>query len=578
MEDKLNPMDASLPIEETPAPPCEEVITPAETGQDISALEAAMVEAEAAAATFEPTVAPTDNVAAHMDDLSGHINDNWLEEFLQQKMEEDAKLEAAAAEEAEEAAVEEALAVAEELTGWEPPVEEEPEDEQEIGADPIAVAAAGLVAPEDRELEQILAQDWDATTILPKTEPEEVPEEEPAEEEEYEEELPADTKKRRPRMKKGYGLLGIPHVLVTVVWLALIVMIAVPLGRLGWMWVADVMAFGKESQEVTLTITETDTIEDVSNKLADAEIVRFPGLFQKFAELTGKGERIDPGTYTLNSHLDYNALLNGMVNYGPAHDVVEIMFPEGYNCAQIFALLEKEGVCSAETLEEYAADGELAEYWFLEGVERGHKYCLEGYLAPDTYKFYTNDEPRRVLEKFLDEFDDRFTDKMKEDFITMQERYNTMLSNNGYGDEYIANNPLTLHKLITLASIVQKETAGDDESYNIASVFYNRLTDPASHPYLGSDATVYYAIGDYFGDKEDLTQEDLDFDSPYNTRNHQGLPPGPICNPGSYTMYAALDPNDTDYYYFVFSTEEQKHLFSSTLKEHEDKLKALGLW
>ena len=306
--------------------------------------------------------------------------------------------------------------------------------------------------------------------------------------------------------------------------------------------------------------------------------MRFPGLFQKFAELTGKGERIDPGTYTLNSHLDYNALLNGMVNYGPAHDVVEIMFPEGYNCAQIFALLEKEGVCSAEMLEEYAADGELAEYWFLEGVERGHKYCLEGYLAPDTYKFYTNDEPRRVLEKFLDEFDDRFTDKMKEDFITMQERYNTMLSNNGYGDEYIANNPLTLHKLITLASIVQKETAGDDESYNIASVFYNRLTDPASHPYLGSDATVYYAIGDYFGDKEELTQEDLDFDSPYNTRNHQGLPPGPICNPGSYTMYAALDPNDTDYYYFVFSTEDQKHLFSSTLKEHEDKLKALGLW
>lgn len=577
MDDKLNPMDGQLPQEEVTVPAAEEVTTPADFVQDISPLDAAVAQADADAASFEPVVVPTDNVAAHMDDLNNQVNDNWLEEFLQQKNAEDAEAEIAAAEAADEAAVDEALAFAEEMTGWELEVSEEPQEDEEIGVDPMAVAAAGLVAPEDRELEKIMAQDWDATTILPKTEEEEVPEEELSEEE-YQEELPENTQKRRPKMKKGYGLLGIPHVLVTFIWLALIVMIAVPLGRIGWMWVADVMAFGKESQEITLTITETDTIEDVANKLGDAEIVRFPGLFQKFAELTGKGERIDPGTYTLNSHLDYNALLNGMVDYGPAHDVVEIMFPEGYNCAQIFALLEEKEVCTAAELEEYAANGELDEYWFLEGVERGSKYCLEGYLAPDTYKFYTHDEPRRVLEKLLDEFDDRFTDKMKEDFITMQDRYNTMLSKNGYGDEYIANNPLTLHKLVTLASIVQKETAGDDESYNIASVFYNRLTDPASHPYLGSDATVYYAIGDYFGDKEALTQADLDFDSPYNTRNHQGLPPGPICNPGSYTMYAALDPNDTDYYYFVYSTELQEHLFSSTLKEHEDKLKELGLW
>jgi hypothetical protein len=201
-----------------------------------------------------------------------------------------------------------------------------------------------------------------------------------------------------------------------------------------------------------------------------------------------------------------------MVNYGPVMDEVDIMFPEGYNCAQIFALLEEKGVCTVADLEAYAAEGELSDYWFLEGVERGHKYCLEGYLAPDTYTFYTNDEPGRVLEKFLAEFDDRFTDKMKEDFATMQQRYNQALSDNGYGNEYIANNPLTLHKLVTLASIVQKETANDAESYNIASVFYNRLTDPASHPYLGSDATVYYAIGDYFGEKGELSQEELTFD------------------------------------------------------------------
>lgn len=493
--------------------------------------------------------------------LDEQVNDNWLEDFLQQKQ-------------AEEAA-----------------------EEPEIGADPMAVAAAGLVAPEDRELEQILAEHREAAAeeAFPVEEEmpisldgEEVPEEpEPEVQEEGEEEdvVVLDGQKRRPKINKDGGffgiLFGLPHILSTVIWLALIVIIAVPLGRIGWLWVADVMAFGKESQAITLTITEEEVangdLESIAQKLADAEIVRYPWLFRQFAELTGKGERIDPGTYTLNSHLDYNALLNHMQDFGPAREEVTIMFPEGYNCAQIFAKLEEEGVCTAKELEEYAANGELAEFWFLEGVERGSKYCLEGYLAPDTYDFYTNDDPGRVLEKFLYAFDARFTDKMKENFAAMQVRYQDMLASNGYGRDYIEAHPLTLHKVVTLASIVQKETANDNESYDIASVFYNRLTNPANHPYLGSDATVYYAIGDYFGEKEELTQADLYYDSPYNTRNNPGLPPGPICNPGAYTMYAALDPNRSDYYYFVYSAEEKKHLFSSTLWEHEQKLRELGL-
>lgn len=523
-----------------------------------------------------PVAAEGPALAENLRFIDEQINDNWLEEFLQKKQAE--------------------------------------EPEKEIGADPIAVAAAGLVAPEDRELESILAENWDAEEIsqpvkaeeafpveeeLPiiideepaeeKTEKEEFfpePAAEPVEEELIEEEDMENLPKRRPKMNRDGGfwgiLHGLPHVVAAIIWVAICVVIAVPLGRLGWLYVADVMAFGKEQQSVTLTITEEEVankdLESISQKLSDAGIVRYPKLFQKFAELTGKGERIDPGTYTLGSHLDYNALLNNMRDYGPVQDEVELMFPEGYNCAQIFAKLEANGVCTAKELEEYAANGELSDYWFLEGVERGSKYCLEGYLAPDTYKFYTNDEPRRVLEKFLDAFDAGFTEKMEENFVNMQERYQTMLMNNGYGRDYIEAHPLTLHKMLTLASIVQKETANDNESFTIASVFYNRLTNPGNHPYLGSDATVYYAIGDYFGEKEELTQADLDFDSPYNTRNHQGLPPGPICNPGAQSIYAALEPERTDYYYFVYSSEDGEHLFASTLKDHEDNLKKLGLW
>lgn len=452
----------------------------------------------------------------------------------------------------------------------------------EIGVDEDAVLMAGLTHPDDAELEKILSEDWlqeelseipteEAEETEALTEPEQPKEELPVSMPELpvqsEEEEPAPQRKIRPKMKKGYGLLGIPHILATALWLALIVAIGISLGRVLWVCCADVMAFDKEPQQVTVTITKEDTIESIAQKLGQANLVRYPGLFQFFAEITGKDENISEGTFTLDSQLDYNAMINAMVYYGATREVVDVMFPEGANCAQIFKLLEENNVCTVADLEAYAADGELSDYWFLEGVPRGDKYCLEGYMSPDTYKFYTNDEPRRVIEKFLNEFDDRFTDIMKEDFVTMQQRYADKLIANGYDAAYVEANPLTLHQVVTLASIVQKETSSIGECYDIASVFYNRLTNP-NHMNFGSDATVFYAIGDYFGEVNELTEAHLNIDSPYNTRTHKGFPPGPICNMGVHSLYAALEPNDTKYYYFVYDTGKYEHRFSSSYEQH----------
>ena len=94
---------------------------------------------------------------------------------------------------------------------------------------------------------------------------------------------------------------------------------------------------------------------------------------------------------------------------------------------------------------------------------------------------------------------------------------------------------------------------------------------------MGSDATVYYALGDYFREKVGLTEEDLNSDSPYNTRKAIGIPPGPICNPGAYALYAALDPNDNNYNYFIYDKNNYKHLFSETYEEHLRKARELGL-
>ncbi len=363
----------------------------------------------------------------------------------------------------------------------------------------------------------------------------------------------------------------LPHFLKTCIYLALVVVIGVSLGRLLWVFCSDVMAFGKESQSVTITITADDSLNDVAKKLKEADLIRYPKLFKFFARITGKDDNISSGTFTLNASLDYNAMINAMTFYGASREVVDIMFPEGVNCAQIFKLLEENRVCTVSQLEEYAANGELKDYWFLEGVTRGSKYCLEGYLAPDTYRFYTDDSPRRVLEKFLNEFDSRFTDKMKNDFAVIRENFSNLLRAKGFSEAYIQNNTLTVHKVVTLASIIQKETSSRGEGYDIASVFYNRLANKDILN-LGADATVHYALGDYFMEIEELTGTHLNVDSPYNTRKYQGIPPGPICNADVHSLYAALVPNETNYHYFVYDPNTSCHRFAVTYQEHMENI------
>ena len=338
------------------------------------------------------------------------------------------------------------------------------------------------------------------------------------------------------------------------------------------------MAFGKPDREISVTITAEDVkilpdgtkevnIDAISQKLGDAGLIQYPALFKLFATITGKDQSIVPGDYTLNSYFDYNAMINGMCAYEKARTIVTVLIPEGYNCAQLFALLEENGVCTVQELEQCAANGdkELGEYWFLtDEIPWGEKYCLEGYLFPDTYEFYTNDEPANVLNKMLQNFDYRFTDKMKTDLAAIESRYG-----------------LTLHQVLIIASMVEEEAvgatkaSGSYEGYNIASVYYNRLKN-WDVPILGCDATVYYAMGDFFGEAGELTAAHLNTDSPYNTRKYAGLPPGPITNPGSYSMYAALTPTDTEYYYYVYDPEQKCHILSKTEAEHNKLVAELG--
>lgn len=494
-----------------------------------------------------------------------------------------------------------------EQNNWQDQALEADDTTKELGPDESAVQAAGLTHPDDLELEKILSEDWESVpdmevpaqdTPVPVEEAadtqEKTPEDDstrffkPVEEtqvvptaEKEPSKAPVEkpenikVRKVRPKPKKGYGLFGIPHILATVIWIVIIVAIGLTLGHTLWISVADLMAFGKPDQQITVTITAEDVaqieegnVDTVGEKLKEAGLIDYPTVFKIFAtKITKKAYGIEPGTYVLNSKYDYNALINNMQSHYAARAEVEVLIPEGYTCAQIFSLLEEKGVCSVADMEAYmlatgkdGMDGKyaLSDYWFLEDAPKAEKYWLEGYLFPDTYRFFENDEPETVVRKFLDGFDYRFNDDM-------HEKLENIKSNTGLD--------LSIREVVIIASMIEKESADMEENYQISSVLFNRLKNSANFPYLNIDATIIYALGGNIdpntGLPKPLTDKDLQMNHPYNTYTNRGLPPGPIANPGRNALDAALAPDDTSYYYYVLNPQEDKHMFASTLSEHE---------
>lgn len=387
-------------------------------------------------------------------------------------------------------------------------------------------------------------------------------------------------RKVRPKRKKGYGLFGLPHLASTAIWLVLAITIGVSLGRLLWVCASDILAFGREDQVISITITESDDLDDIVDKLYNAGLIKYKDLFMAYADLAKLEEKdkIKPGTYELNTLYDYHALVDAM-SASDSRKEVEITIPEGYTCAQIFALLEEKGICTVAELERYAETSKFSSYDFLVDMERGTKYCLEGFLFPDTYKFYLDDTPQHIFHKMLSRFDEKFTDEMEAKLEELNTLLAQLLRQNGQSQEYIDQNKITIYKLVTIASMIEKETAHSGESQTIAAVIYNRLTNPSEYPLLNIDATIVYALGG----KTNLTPEDKYVDHPYNTYVKTGLPPGAISNPGLFSLAAALSPAEdrmtswsNKVYYYALDPSIGEHRFFRTYEEHLDFLAGLG--
>ena len=316
----------------------------------------------------------------------------------------------------------------------------------------------------------------------------------------------------------------------------------------------DVYAFVKDSTPAQVTVPEYATINDISTMLADKEIIRYPKIFKLYAAYKKDDGVFLPGDYTLNPSMNYDELLAAFkpkVVTGTSR----VTIPEGYSTDEIITLLtEKYHIGTREGYIDVINNYDF-DFWFIDeleenGIPDGRYYRLDGYLFPDTYEFYNSSTEEVVIRKMLKRFDEVFV-----------EAYVTKTRELGY----------TIDELLTIASLVEEEAGSQAEFFDVSAVFNNRLKRPASFPYLESDATIVYAIMHDTGVRINLTPDDTNYDSPYNTYTHQGLPPGPLCNPSASAIRAALYPSKNGYYYFVAWTSTRS-LFAKTYEEHLENI------
>ena len=324
-----------------------------------------------------------------------------------------------------------------------------------------------------------------------------------------------------------------------VIYVGGILLISFILATIGWRWAGDVLALNKEPLTASVTITEGESLGDVTAELKEKGLVKYGYLFQLFASFTHKAEKITAGSYELSTVMDYSALLNNISSTSAYRETVTVTIPEGYTVEEIFKLMENKGVCSYNDLLKVAQE-ETFDFDFLKDVKTTKEKRLEGYLFPDTYEFYKGADAKNVINTMLKNFDERFDSKMEAEMQLL-----------GYSK----------NDIIIMASIIEKETDGGDQR-NIASVLQNRLKNTWATPkgYLQVDSTIQYLLKER---KKKLTDKDLEIDSPYNTYKNPGLPIGPICNPGLTAIQAALEPNKTNYYYFMLGKDGTTHFFDT---------------
>lgn len=287
------------------------------------------------------------------------------------------------------------------------------------------------------------------------------------------------------------------------------------------------------SSKVTVEIKSGMNTGQIAELLKNRNIIRSKNMFVFLAKYHGKAEQLKAGVYELDRSETVSQILKNLL-----HGKIKlrrVTIPEGLTIRQTAELISRAGLSDAQSLTDAAGDAELIKRFGIKGRD------AEGYLMPETYYFPNSAPAKDIIARMVATFFEKVEPLRR---------------------KHQPDASLEFKDVVTLASILEKETANMKEYPLISAVFHNRLKKGMR---LQADPTVIYGLPSFDGN---LRKKDLKYDSPYNTYRYGGLPPGPIASPGLAAIKAVYEPDNSDYLYFVAMNKDGRHYFSRTLMEH----------
>lgn len=355
---------------------------------------------------------------------------------------------------------------------------------------------------------------------------------------------PVHTPEARPRKKRKQH-----RAISAMIMIIVIIAVSVLLSSLLIVYGQDLLGINSDSSTKIVTIPQGASMSEIAETLEENNIITKPDFFVFIAGMSDKDTDIKPGDHELRPDMAYETILSELVS-DPLDSAlsVNITFPEGIRLVDAADLLEENNVCNSDEFLDYFNND--AKFGFayeehLPSFQDEKFYHMEGYLFPDTYTFYQEMNVELVCQKILD----NFNNKIPSEYYDRMEALN-----------------LTLDETIILASMIQAEAGNTEQMATISSVFWNRLNNATEYPLLQSDPTTKY-VEEVIKPHSQSYNQTL-YDS-YDTYTCTGLPAGPICNPGSDAIYAALYPANTDYYFFYSNIDTKETFFARTLDEHD---------
>lgn len=329
------------------------------------------------------------------------------------------------------------------------------------------------------------------------------------------------------------------HRVVVILFVMLLVILS---ASIFWYWYYTTGIEKKYSDSTDVkkfVVTTGESSETISQNLKKEGLIRSSVLFDIYAWRSGFDYKLQAGEYEVPKNLSIKEIVQ-LLSLSREIPQNKITIIEGWKNTEIAEYLEKEGIVKSSEFFTVVSlkDDWWDDYEFLK--EKPKNVDLEGYLFPDTYLIYKNASSKEIIQKMLDNFAKKITQQMLDETSALE---------------------MSLHEIVTLASIIEKEVSSNEDRELVSGIFHSRLKLGIG---LQADSTVNYITGKNISRS---SLDDISLDNPYNTYKYKGLPPGPINNPGLSAIRAAIYPKSSEYLYFL-TTPDGRVIYSKTFDEH----------